>query len=424
MQTRRSLLATALGVGAGSLAAVRETQAAGTGPWELSRLRRTPGHEMKTTATLTEAGVPIRLSELFYESEPWMERPATRVFGYYARPVDAGDGRPLPAMVLVHGGGGKAFPEWARLWASRGYAALAMDLAGKGADGKPLPDGGPDQTDEWKFRRLKDGVKNAWPYHAVSAVIRCVSLLRSMPEVDADRVGITGISWGGYLTNLVMSLDDRLKAAAPVYDCGFLHENSAWLPVFASLPAAEKQLWVDNFDPSRYLERCRTPMLWVNGTHDFAYPLDSYRKSYQATRGRKTLCITHKMPHGHPQGWAPSEIGRFVDSHFRPGPENPPLARFGRLREEQGAVSVSVESELELRSGQLLWTADLSSPWQQREWRMAAATLSPRGRDGVQMSAALPTSAPAAYFLTATDSRGGTVSTEHRDFVPGEHSPR
>ena len=51
----------------------------------------------------------------------------------------ARDGRgPLPAMVLVHGGGGKAFREWAELWAERGYVALAMDLAGHGPDGKRL----------------------------------------------------------------------------------------------------------------------------------------------------------------------------------------------------------------------------------------------------------------------------------------------
>ena len=60
------------------------------------------------------------------------------------------------------------------------------------------------------------------------------------------------------------------------------------------------------------------PMLFVNGTNDFAYPLDSYQKSYRLVKDR-TLCVTVNMPHGHPQGWAPVEIGLFVDQHLRKG---------------------------------------------------------------------------------------------------------
>ncbi len=42
--------------------------------------------------------------------------------------------------------------------------------------------------------------------------------------------------------------------------------------------------WVENFDPSRYLPGRKMPVLFVNGTNDFAYPLDSYQKSYRAAR--------------------------------------------------------------------------------------------------------------------------------------------
>ena len=51
-----------------------------------------------------------------------------------------------PGIVLVHGGGGTAFANWAQLWAKRGYAAIAMDLAGCGEGRKRLPDGGPGQS--------------------------------------------------------------------------------------------------------------------------------------------------------------------------------------------------------------------------------------------------------------------------------------
>ena len=62
---------------------------------------------------------------LFYESEPRGGRP-TRVFAWYGVPPRARGAR-LPAMLLVHGGGGTAFADWVRIWNARGYAALAMD---------------------------------------------------------------------------------------------------------------------------------------------------------------------------------------------------------------------------------------------------------------------------------------------------------
>jgi alpha-beta hydrolase superfamily lysophospholipase len=69
-------------------------------------------------------------------------------------------------MVLVHGGGGKAFKDWAEHWARRGYVALAMDLAGHGPRGR-LSDGGPNQSDEVKFREFTESVaREMWTYHA------------------------------------------------------------------------------------------------------------------------------------------------------------------------------------------------------------------------------------------------------------------
>ena len=154
---------------------------------------------------------PVR--SMLYAGEPY-EGKATHVFAYYATPGTlAGDtsrDKDLPAVVLVHGGGGTAFREWAELWVKRGYAAIAMDLAGnrpmEGKNphepkiGSDLSDGGPDQGDEEKFGNIDKAVTEQWSYHAVAAAIRAHSLIRSFPEVDPERTAVTGISWGGYLT--------------------------------------------------------------------------------------------------------------------------------------------------------------------------------------------------------------------------------
>jgi cephalosporin-C deacetylase-like acetyl esterase len=65
---------------------------------------------------------------VFFEGVPWKGKP-TRIFAYYGIPTTQ-PSEQVPAMVLVHGGGGSAFITWVKLWVSRGYAAIAMDTCG------------------------------------------------------------------------------------------------------------------------------------------------------------------------------------------------------------------------------------------------------------------------------------------------------
>jgi dienelactone hydrolase len=342
------------------------------------------------------------VQEVYYQGEPLAGKP-TRVFAYVARP-EKPEGK-SPAMVLVHGGGGTAFAEWATLWAKRGYAAIAMDLAGCGPKRQRLPDGGPPQDDTAKFRRFSDAeAKELWTYHAVAAAIRGHSLLASLEGVDPQRTGVTGISWGGYLTCILAGVDDRFKVAVPVYGCGFLHEDSVWLSRFAEMGLDQRDRWVRFFDPSRYLSGVRCPILFINGTNDFAYPLDSYQKSYRLVPGRRDVRIEVRMAHGHPQGWAPKEIGLFVDSILKGGE---PLPRIDPMTTADGKVSASFTAKVPVVRGQLHFTSD-TGPWQKRRWESAEAKLV-----GQTIEATLPAARPLVYYLSITDQRGAMVSTEH-----------
>jgi dienelactone hydrolase len=364
---------------------------AASGPWDLDRLRQAP------RASWIEQTGPLR--SLYYANEPFHGRP-TRVFAYYAVPEKlAGK---APAMVLVHGGGGKAFSEWATLWAKRGYVAISMDLRGRGPDGNRHPDAGPEQGIREIFDNIKDGARETWPYHAVAAVIRAVSLLAAQPEVDPTRIGITGISWGGYLTSMVSGLDDRLKVAIPVYGCGFIYQNSPWAAAIDKLP--ERASWIENFDPSRYLAQARMPMLWVNGTNDFAYGMDNHQLSYRLAQGSRTLTVLVRMKHSHPDGWKPEEIGLFADQHLRGGV---PLARLGGHRVKDGTVDVRSSGRVKIREAALCYTHD-GGAWKDRLWQSEPAQVK-----GNHIRAKLPAKRPIAFFLTATDARGATVSTEH-----------
>jgi len=370
-----------------------EAPKAAAGLWDLKAL--------KAADVKPEWGATVgKAREVSYQGEPFAGKP-TRVFAYYARP--AGDG-PFPAVLLVHGGGGNAFRAWAEHWSARGYCALAMDLAGNGPKER-LPDGGPDQSDEVKFRDFSaEDVRDMWSYHAVAAVLRGHTLLAALPEVDRDRIAVTGISWGGYLTCIVAGLDDRLKAAVPVYGCGFLHENSAWKESrLDKMPAVRRERWVNAFDPSRYLPQVKCPILFLNGTNDFAYPLDSYRKCYELVRSPRTLSVQVRLRHGHI--WTFGEVDAFIDSHLK---KAEPLPALGELTRDGSKVSATVTMNGKPRAAQLHYAVAVG-PWQKREWKSAPAEV----KDG-RITATLPGERPLVFFLAVTDERGLEVSTSHR----------
>ena len=192
-----------------------------------------------------------------------------------------------------------------------------------------------------------------WTYHAVAAVIRGHSLLASRKEVDKDRIGITGISWGGYLTCIVAGLDDRLKVAVPVYGCGFLAESSAWQDRMAAMPAEDRASWTKHFDPWQFAGGTSCPILFLNGTNDFAYPPDSYKKTYQLPKSAVTIAMVPRLPHGHI--WTFPIVDLFVDSVLTKGV---PLPKLGAMKIAGEMASAGVSSESKLVKAELHYTTD------------------------------------------------------------------
>jgi len=371
-------------------------------PWDMAALCAPPA--LHDAPGFQEEGVRA----LFYDGLLWRGQP-TRVFAWYGAPADE-PGTRLPAMVLVHGGGGTAFAEWVRLWTARGYAAIAMDTCGCTAGGETgkrprHPDGGPpgwggfDQTDE--------PITDQWTYHAVADVVLAHSLIRSFPEVDPDRVGLTGISWGGYLTCIVAGVDTRFRFAAPVYGCGFLGEDSAWLPQFAQMGEDRARRWLELWDPARYLGAARLPMLWVTGTNDFAYPLGSLQKSYRLPPAAGTLCIRVRMPHAHGgPGENPAEIHAFAERLCRGGAGLPRVLEQGH---ENGTAWVRFDGGRPVVRAELNVTSDAGA-WQERAWVSLPAELdAASGR----AAAALPADA-LVYYFNLFDADGLAVSSEHQ----------
>ncbi|MFZ2642325.1 MAG: PhoPQ-activated protein PqaA family protein [Verrucomicrobiia bacterium] len=389
------------------------------GPWNLSTLKR-----VVPTMRWADQSGPVH--SLFYAGENYQGR-ATEVFAFYASPRTLGkagnDKTKFPGVVLIHGGGGTAFAEWAWLWAKRGYAAIAMDLAGcrppdpiydsktgapvlnQAADRKKrtrLPNGGPNQGHPEKFDSIGGDTSDDWPFHAAASVIRAHSLLRSFAEVDAGHTAVTGISWGGYTTCLVASLDDRFKAAVPVYGSGFLFEGESVQRPSIDKLGERRELWIKTYDPSSLLPRCRVPILFVNGTCDIHYTLDSYQKSFDCVPGPKQMRIQVNMPHGHAPGWAPKEIGLFVDSYCKGGQALPIP---GKLVVEGDHVRLPVKAVTAIKEASLHYTTDTGLR-SKRKWHSVPAKVG----EGV-ITAPRPPADANTWFISLTDDRGAMISS-------------
>jgi len=379
-------------------------------PWNLDELYCVP-----TTSPAPEFEAE-GMESVFYEGPPWKGR-ATQAFAWFGVP-DQAEGETCPGMVLVHGGGGTAFDYWVRLWTSRGYAAIAMDLCGCTPEpppaGEPRPRhkrGGPPG---WgvSFEQIDEPIEDQWPYHAVALVVLAHSLLAAHPRVDADRIGLTGISWGGYLTSMIAGVDPRFRFAVPVYGCGHLQDCPAFRSGLDKVGKERMQKWLSLWDPSVYLPQARLPMLWVTGTNDLAYPLNALQESYLLPSGERTLAIRFEMPHGHGGlGENPEEIRIFAESHLRQGV---PLPRIASQKIDGRELRVEFSSEQPIQRAELTYTRALGR-WEDRKWRTQPAELD--GQVG-QAQADLPEDTAVCY-LNLVDDRDCVVSSQHVELTSG-----
>ncbi|RBL89564.1 alpha/beta hydrolase family protein [Chitinophaga flava] len=362
-------------------------------PWDLSQLKETP-----RTYPSDSCQVP-GFRSFFYEGITYKARP-TKVFAYYKTPAGTPPPGGWPAVVCVHGGGGTAFPAWVQAWVDHGFAAIAMDLEGH------LPSGsypnrqwhenaGPARITTFGDIELAD--REQWFYHAVADVIRAHSLLSSFPEINQQKIGIHGISWGGVITSAVIGLDHRWAFAVPVYGCGFLYNtsNPSWRQFFEAMTPKQLQAYKQKWDPSIYLPSSQVPTLWVTGTNDPAFPLDIWQQSALLGKGPRLLSMTITSKHGHK--WEQSEIFAFASKIVR-GEQTTLPANSATVIKGSTAVA-ELSGKYQIEKAVLCFTTD-SSNWQKRSWQSVTATVDKKG-----VSAVIPAGTTALYFnITGKDS--------------------
>ncbi len=368
--------------------------------WNLKALSQPPAFSWMDSTS--------RVRSLIYKSVDFDGKP-TQVFAYYSNPdllMSRKSGKTFPAVVLIHGGGGKAFKAWVEKWAADGYAAIAMDLGGKDGSGNTLQKAGPDQSHEFKFSNIEKGnLKNVWTYHAVASAILAHSFLLARPEVDANKTAVTGISWGGYLTFIVAGLDNRFKAAVPVYGCGYYDESDAFGEPLSKLTPAYREKWMQYFDPSVYLPYASPSLLFINGNKDRFYNIVPYYKTYKLPNTDKNICLKPDMKHGHVEGWQPVEIKYFFESALNDGV---PLPKVEEVKLGKKRLEAAYTSLVDLRSAHFYYATDTTSTNENRVWSEVEVQIDPVQK---KLSCAIPDENVNYAFFYITDYREVSVSS-------------
>lgn len=171
--------------------------------------------------------------------------------------------------------------------AARGYAVLAIDAYCFGERNGQGPDGPGEKGTEGEWSAAKF---NLWAGRSLWGMIvrddlMALDYLASRPEVDADRLGVTGMSMGATRSWWLMALDDRLKTGVPVccltrarnlVENGLLSAHGIYYFVPDLLNHFDNEAVVALIAPR--------PVLFLDGDEDINAPVDGIRAIGAAVR--------------------------------------------------------------------------------------------------------------------------------------------
>ena len=199
---------------------------------------------------------------------------------WIASPAGAGDG-PLPAVVDVHGGPLGAWTPSPHieviLLAAAGYRVILPNIRGSATYGR-----------DWIRPQLGDwgGVDAADVHAAIDHVV-------GLGLVDGDRLGVMGLSYGGFMTHWLVGTTDRFKAA--VSENGVTNQINSWANSDGGPEYDRASLMGDPFtkegidklwrqSPLRNVADVRTPLLILQAEADRRCPAADNEQFFVALR--------------------------------------------------------------------------------------------------------------------------------------------
>ena len=232
--------------------------------------------------------------------------------GYPETPMPKGG---YPAVVLVHGGNGYAYYEWIKKWTDKGFVAIAPDFDSNYAINMEErkvgnPCGGP--KGYGSFSQLDD--KTPWTFFSVLSIIYATDVLCEQSVVNANKISLCGLSWGGVLSLIALGIENRFRAGVIFYSSGYLLESKVFDSIATkhNLTERQRKLYADEFDPKSFLDNISVPVLFVAGADDIVFTMSERKKTTQKIVSQKRFSYRKNFAHGHLPGRESQEATDFV----------------------------------------------------------------------------------------------------------------
>ncbi len=212
--------------------------------------------------------------------------------GWLVPPLNLDEQKKYPVILYIHGGPhgmhGYSFNATVQALAAKGYGVLLINPRGSAGYGQKFADGCVNDWGGGDYRDLMRGVDVA---------------LEKFPFLDKDRMGVMGGSYGGYMTNWIVTQTDRFKAAiasASLSNLISFYSTSLYQDLihaeFGGFP------W-DNYDklwersPLKHIKNVKTPTMLVHGEADNDVHITQAEEMYTALklkmRGVDTVLVRY-----------------------------------------------------------------------------------------------------------------------------------
>jgi len=201
------------------------------------------------------------------------------VDGFLVKPIGWQAGKKYPLILSIHGGpAGQYGVDWYhefQVYAAKGYAVLFTNPRGSTGYGQKFERG---ITGEWGGKDYLD-VMNGLD-----------AALKKYPWIDADRMGVTGGSYGGFMTNWILGHTDRFKAAVTLRSLSnFISDDGTRDGAYGHAPDFGGDIF-QKFDfywersPLKYAKNVKTPTLILHSDNDYRVPIEQGEQWFRALK--------------------------------------------------------------------------------------------------------------------------------------------
>lgn len=201
------------------------------------------------------------------------------VDAFFVKPLGWEQGKKYPMILSIHGGpAGQYGVDWFhefQMYAAKGYAVLFTNPRGSTGYGQ-------------KFER---GIVNEWGGKDYIDVMNGLdAALKRYPWIDTTRLGVTGGSYGGYLTNWIVGHTNRFAAAVTLRSvANFISDEGTRDGAYGHSADFGGDLF-EKFDlywdrsPLKYAKNVKTPTLILHSDNDFRVPIEQGEQWFRALK--------------------------------------------------------------------------------------------------------------------------------------------